>query len=90
MHLFAETKIHGSYRNINFGTAISSLMKLVVKKKGKQISKVSMFRTYNYPTLIVLLNKTKLSYYNVTTRLVDLVGFCWLKQNLVDKYVRFN
>ena len=26
---------------------------------------------------------TRLSYYNVTTRLVDLVGLCQLKQNLV-------
>ena len=27
------------------------------------------------------------SYYNVTTRLVDLVGLCWLKQNLVKNIV---
>ena len=29
--------------------------------------------------------KTRLSYYNVTTRLVDLVGLCWMKQILVEK-----
>ena len=29
--------------------------------------------------------RTRLSYYNVTTRLVDLVVLCWLKQNLVEK-----
>ena len=28
-----------------------------------------------------VMNITRLSYYNVTTRLVDLVGLCWLKQN---------
>ena len=28
---------------------------------------------------------TRLSYYNVTTRLVDLVGLSWLKQNLVEQ-----
>ena len=27
----------------------------------------------------------RLSYYNVTTRLVDLVGLCWFKQNLTEK-----
>ena len=27
------------------------------------------------------LNNTRLSYYNVTTRLVDLVGLCCFKQN---------
>ena len=32
--------------------------------------------------------KTRLSYYNVTTRLVDLIGLCWLKQYLMEKYVR--
>ena len=29
--------------------------------------------------------RTRLSYYNVTTRLVDLVGLSWLKQNLVEQ-----
>ena len=33
----------------------------------------------------VLKNKTRLSYYNVTTSLVDLVGLCWFKQNLAQK-----
>ena len=28
---------------------------------------------------------TRLSYYNVTTRLVDLVGLCWFKRNLAQK-----
>ena len=28
---------------------------------------------------------TRLSYYNVTTRLVDLVGLCWLKKNVVEQ-----
>ena len=28
---------------------------------------------------------TSLSYYNVTTRLVDLIGLSWLKQYLVEK-----
>ena len=32
-----------------------------------------------------LLSSTRLSYYNVATRLVDLVGLCWLKQNLVKQ-----
>ena len=32
--------------------------------------------------------KTRLSYYNVIARLVDLIGLCWLKHNLVGKYVR--
>ena len=27
---------------------------------------------------------TRFSYYNVTTRLVDLVGLCGLKQNMLD------
>ena len=35
-------------------------------------------------SIIAIKNKTRLSYYNVTTRLVDLVGLFWLKQNLVD------
>ena len=29
--------------------------------------------------------ETRLSYYDVTTKLVDLVGLCWLKLNLVEK-----
>ena len=29
--------------------------------------------------------KLRLSYYNVATRLVDLVGLCWFKQNLAEK-----
>ena len=32
-----------------------------------------------------VLENTRLSYYNVTTRLVDLVWFCWFKQNLAEK-----
>ena len=28
---------------------------------------------------------TRLSYYNVTTRLVDLVGLCWFYKNLTEK-----
>ena len=28
---------------------------------------------------------TRLSYYNFRTRLVDLVGLCWLKHNLLEK-----
>ena len=31
------------------------------------------------------IRKTRLSYYNVTTRLVDLVGFCWFYKNLTEK-----
>ena len=30
-----------------------------------------------------IINETRLSYYNVTTRFVDFVGLCQLKQNLV-------
>ena len=30
---------------------------------------------------IGVLYKTRFSYYNVTTRLVDFVGLCWFKQN---------
>ena len=43
------------------------------------------------PTLIGTksnnINKTRLSYYYVTTRLVYLVGLCWFKQNVAEKYV---
>ena len=35
--------------------------------------------------LLMILIKVRLSYYNVTTRLVDLFGLSWLRQNLVDQ-----
>ena len=35
--------------------------------------------------LVLGLETTRLSYYNVTTRLVDLVGLCWFKPNLSEK-----
>ena len=41
----------------------------------------SLFTRYD----LALLIETRLSHYNVTTRLVDLVGLCWFKQNLVEK-----
>ena len=34
-------------------------------------------------------NQTRLSYYNVTTRFVDLVGLCYLKQNVVAIYAGY-
>ena len=40
---------------------------------------------FQWVSLHVLEIKTRLSYYNVKTRLFDLVGLCWLKQNLVEE-----
>ena len=34
--------------------------------------------------MIPLSYKTSLSYYTVKARLVDLVGICWLKLNLIE------
>ena len=31
------------------------------------------------------IRNTRLSYYNVTTRLVNLVGLCWFYKNLMEK-----
>ena len=53
--------------------------------------KILVLKTLFYQTLQVtegfflFLSLNRLSYYNVTTMLVDLVGLCWLKQNLVEK-----
>ena len=53
--------------------------------------KILVVKTLFHQTLQVtegfflFLSLNRLSYYNVTTRLVDLVGLCWLKQNLVEK-----
>ena len=41
------------------------------------------FKQYEY--IFQQHKTTRLSSYNVTTRLVDLVGLCWFRQNLVEK-----
>ena len=49
--------------------------------RGKVNEEIS---SYSSNTRVSFLKDiTRLSYYNVTTRLVDLVGLCWFKQNLV-------
>ena len=44
---------------------------------------------FNWPTILFYLKydivHTRLSYYNVTTRLVDLVGLCWFLKELMEK-----
>ena len=42
-------------------------------------------KTVNENSVSELYKITRLSYYNVTTRFVDLVGVCWFKQNLAEK-----
>ena len=42
-------------------------------------------KTVNEKSVPELYKITRLSYYNVTTRLVDLVGLCWFYKNLTEK-----
>ena len=66
----------------------------LMHKVQTEIFLLSLFIAHNLINqlrLLHYLNFTRLSYYNVTTRLVDLVGLCWFKQNVAEKicYVRF-
>ena len=47
--------------------------------------KIVSMRVSSPAAKIMTTTRTRLSYYNVTTRLVDLVGLCWFKQNLAGK-----